>query len=523
MPINVIARDAETPYRSTARALPAGDHDDLRAVLAHTPFLFARCSAGLRYVFVSESYARTLGLRPDEIVGRPIIEIIGLEGFQTIRPYVEKVLRGEVVEFENDIPFASVGTRTFHGIYAPEWDEGGRVRSWVASIIDITAGKMAKRIIDADLQAMTLLQELGTELTREGIRVEDCLQKILDAAISLARADKGTVQLFDFSAHAFRFAAQRGFQDAFLKYFEKVRENTPTASSAALRSGAQVIVEDVMTDRIFAGQPSEQVLLDEGVRSVIATPLKSSEGSVLGTIATHFRQPHRPAERDLRFLNLLARQSADYLQRKRSEALEKTLIKELQHRTKNLLAVVQGIAAGMPKIDPEGFQVRFRDRLAALATSQDLLVKSQWQGVEIGSLVRGQLGHLTELIGYRITLTGPAFRLSTAAAQAIGMAIYELTTNASKYGSLSNGAGQVSIDWNLTKIGSDEDGFALSWVESGGPPVEHSGSRGFGTFVIEEMPQFQLDADVEMEIQSSGLRWRLSCPVGSVLHSDEGM
>jgi len=277
-----------------------------------------------------------------------------------------------------------------------------------------------------------------------------------------------------------------------------------------------------MTDKIFAGYPSELVLLEEGVRSVIATPLKSSEGSVLGTIATHFRQPHRPAERDLRFLNLLARQSADYLQRKRSEALEKTLIKELQHRTKNLLAVVQGIAAGMPKADPEDFQERFRDRLAALATSQDLLVKSQWQGVEIGSLIRGQLGHLTELIGCRIALTGPVLRLSAAAAQPIGMVVHELATNASKYGALSNGAGQVSIHWDLRKIGSDEDGFVLSWVESGGPPIKSLGSRGFGTFVIEEMPEFQLDADVDVDIQPSGLKWRLSCPVASVLHSGEG-
>jgi PAS domain S-box-containing protein len=516
--MNVICGAAEIPNKLTAEALPAGGHDDLRTVLAHTPFLLTRCSAGLRYVFVSESYARTLGLRPDEIVGRPIIEIMGAAGFQTIRPYVEKVLRGERVEYESDIPFATVGNRTFHVIYTPDRDEAGRVRGWVASIIDITAEKTS----NADLQAMTLLQELGTELTREGVKVEDCLQQILDAAISLARADKGTVQLFDFAAHAFKFAAQRGFQEPFLKFFEKVREDTPTASSAALKSGTQVVVEDVKTDKIFAGYPSEQVLLDEGVRSVIATPLKSSEGSTLGTIATHFRQPHRPAERDLRFLNLLARQSADYLQRKRSETLEKTLIKELQHRTKNLLAVVQGIAARMPKIDPEEFHVRFRDRLAALATSQDLLVKSQWQGVEIGSLIRGQLGHLTELIGYRIALTGPALRLSAAAAQAIGMVVHELATNASKYGSLSNGAGQVSIDWDLTKIGSDEDGFALSWVESGGPPVRHSGSRGFGTFVIEEMPEFQLDADVDVDIQPSGLKWRLHCPPASVLHNAEG-
>jgi PAS domain S-box-containing protein len=510
---------SKTLNQSAIEAVLPDNHDDLRTVLAHTPFLLCRCNSDFRYVFVSESYARKVGRRPDEIVGHPIVEILGEEGFQTIRPHVEKALRGEHVEYESEVHIAGVGLRNYHIMYTPEKDAFGEVKGWIASIIDISAEKTAQRTMDAALQAMTLLQQLGAELTRQGLRLEDCLQNILDAAISLTRADKGNLQLFDFTTNALRIAAHRGFGEPFLKSFGEVRD-AATTCAAALKSGEQVIVEDILASKIFDGQLTQQALLEEGARAVISTPLKSSDGVILGMISTYFKAPRRPTDRDLRFIDLLARQSADYLQRKRSEALEKTLIGELQHRTKNLLAVVQGIASAMPKIDPENFQERFRDRLAGLATSLDLLVKSQWQGVDISSLIRAQLAHLRELIGPRITLTGPPVRLSDGAAQAIGMVVHELATNASKYGALCGNVGHVSITWDLTA--SSKDRLTLSWVEIGGPTVGIPGARGFGTFVITELPTFQLDANVDVDYRPSGLKWQLSCPAASVLHTGEG-
>jgi PAS domain S-box-containing protein len=125
-------------------AAPAlGGEDNLRAVIGHTPFLLTRCSAELRYLFVSDAYARMLGLRPEQIIGRPIPEIIGEKAFKTILPHVRSVLQGKYVEYESEIHFKSVGARSIRAIYTPERDNQGSVKGWVASIIDMSHQKVA--------------------------------------------------------------------------------------------------------------------------------------------------------------------------------------------------------------------------------------------------------------------------------------------------------------------------------------------------------------------------------------------
>jgi AraC family transcriptional regulator len=125
-------------------AAPAlGGGDNLRAVIGHTPFLLTRCSAELRYLFVSDAYARMLGLRPEQIIGRPIPEIIGEKAFKTILPNVRSALQGKYVEYESEIHFKSVGARSIRAIYTPERDNQGCVKGWVASIIDMSHQKVA--------------------------------------------------------------------------------------------------------------------------------------------------------------------------------------------------------------------------------------------------------------------------------------------------------------------------------------------------------------------------------------------
>jgi PAS domain S-box-containing protein len=111
---------------------------DLRAVMNETPFMITRCSRDLRYVFVSRAYARMLAREPGDIEGRPIVEIMGEEGFATIRPHIERVLAGAEVEYESDVMFADVGPRTLHVTYKPDLDASGHAVGWIASIVDIT-------------------------------------------------------------------------------------------------------------------------------------------------------------------------------------------------------------------------------------------------------------------------------------------------------------------------------------------------------------------------------------------------
>ena len=182
----------------------------------------------------------------------------------------------------------------------------------------------------AELEAMRRLHEVGALCVRLQNNFQHCLDAILDAAIFVTGADKGNVQLLGQSAGGLRIAAQRGFQQEFLSFFSSVSEESSAACSAALRASGRVIVEDVTQSEIFAGQPSLGVLLRAGVRAVQSTPLMSSTGKVLGMISTHHASPLRPDERQLRLMDLLARQAADYLERKQTEEMLRAASARLQ-------------------------------------------------------------------------------------------------------------------------------------------------------------------------------------------------
>src|SRR5579871_2311172 len=124
----------------------------------------------------------------------------------------------------------------------------------------------------------------------------------------------------------------------------------------------------------------------------------------------------------------------DITERKQAEERARLLLQELNHRAKNMLNLVQVIARRTVARDPEDFIARFCERIQALAASQDLLVRDDWQGVDLEDLVCAQLAHFADLVGSRIIVHGPRLRLNSAAAQTIGLALHELATNAGKYG-----------------------------------------------------------------------------------------
>jgi PAS domain S-box-containing protein len=206
----------------------------------------------------------------------------------------------------------------------------------------------------------------------------------------------------------------------------------------------------------------------------------------------------------------------DITERKEREEKEQLLMREINHRAKNMLSVVDSIAHQTATRNPEGFVERFSERVQSLSANQDLLVRNAWNGVEIEDLVRAQLAHFSDLIGSRIGVHGPKLRFTAACAQAIGLALHELATNAGKYGALSAGMGGVDIRW-----GADRDTFTMSWTERGGPPVSAPRRRGFGTIVMEAMAERSVDGAVDLEYAPSGLTWRLTCPGANALELGE--
>jgi PAS domain S-box-containing protein len=191
---------------------------------------------------------------------------------------------------------------------------------------------------------------------------------------------------------------------------------------------------------------------------------------------------------------------------------EHLLARESAHRAKNLISVVDAIAHQTAARNPEDFVERFSDRMQALSANQDMLIRNEWKGVEIKGLVLAQLAHFADLIGSRISVEGRTLRVKANAAQAIGLALHELATNAGKYGAFSTDRGRVEIRWR-----TDGETFTMSWTEREGPPVSAPQRRGFGTVVMKEMAERSVDGRVELGYAPSGVTWSLTCPAANAL------
>ncbi len=181
----------------------------------------------------------------------------------------------------------------------------------------------------ADLKAMRRLNEIGTRCAKDGNDVIGCLNDVLNVAIEISGADKGNIQLIDAETGKLRLVTQSGFDESFLEFFANVSDDS-SACGHAMQSHQRVIVEDITESEIFAGKPSRETLLEAGLRAVQSTPLISSTGTLLGMISTHFANTHKPSEQELRLMDLLARQSGDYLERRRVEK-ERELLLSREH------------------------------------------------------------------------------------------------------------------------------------------------------------------------------------------------
>lgn len=190
-----------------------------------------------------------------------------------------------------------------------------------------------------------------------------------------------------------------------------------------------------------------------------------------------------------------------------AEEQTRMLMGELNHRTKNILTVVQAIARQTAKhAAPEEFDQIFNKRLLGLAASNDLLVRSEWTGVELSELVQVQLQPLDGLVGEKILVDGPRLRIASTAAQALGMALHELATNSLKYGALAEAQGVVELKWDV-RAQEEGAGFSLRWMESGVSNVSPPDHRGFGHTIITDMVASAFETEVQLRFEPDGLKW----------------
>jgi PAS domain S-box-containing protein len=209
----------------------------------------------------------------------------------------------------------------------------------------------------------------------------------------------------------------------------------------------------------------------------------------------------------------------DISERKQSESHLRVLLLELAHRSKNLLAVIQGIcnqtAQSSTSIDE--FGRRFSGRLMSLSRAHDILSDQNWRGAAMIELIRTQVLLFAGNSADRVDYAGDAVFLRPNAAQYVGLALYELTANALKYGALSGNAGRVKIRWELIPPKENAPGlFELVWEEARGPRVEAPKHRHFGRILLEEVVPLSVEGTASLAFAASGAYYQLTMPASEL-------
>jgi PAS domain S-box-containing protein len=210
--------------------------------------------------------------------------------------------------------------------------------------------------------------------------------------------------------------------------------------------------------------------------------------------------------------------AVDITERKAGEEHLRLLMRELTHRSKNLLAVIQALARQTSRHagSLESFLEEFSARLQALSRSHDLLVQEEWHSAGLRDLMRSQLGHYIDRDDSQISIKGPPVHLKPEAAQSLGLALHELAVNAAKYGALSTPKGHVDVAWE-----ENGTGIVIRWNERGGPKVERPKKHGFGTMAIQRNLSRSLEADVDLNFAKEGLSCTITVPEHHLFASAE--
>ena len=199
------------------------------------------------------------------------------------------------------------------------------------------------------------------------------------------------------------------------------------------------------------------------------------------------------------------------------------LMREVTHRSKNLLAIIQAMARQTVKdsLTAADFDRRFSSRLRGWSFSHELLASRDWRGAALGDLVRGHLQSVLEQHGDRLALSGSHVFIRPEAAQNIGLALNELTSNALQFGALSGSSGKVSLDWWVDTEGAGPRWLHIVWNEYGERAIQPPSRQGFGHKVMERVVARALDGTATMTFAPTGLRWALRIPVSHFVPQDE--
>lgn len=212
----------------------------------------------------------------------------------------------------------------------------------------------------------------------------------------------------------------------------------------------------------------------------------------------------------------------DITANKEGEEHLRLLMREISHRSKNLLAIIQAMARQTARHADsiDDFLNQFNARVQALARSHDLLVQENWHGAALRDLLKSQLSPYVDTDLTQVTIDGPSVLLKPETAQNLGLALHELASNASKYGALTVPAGRVTIRWSEIADGK-RSGIELLWAETGGPTLGVPKKRGFGSMLIQQNLSRSLESEVELKFEADGVNCCIFIPEPHLLSISE--
>jgi PAS domain S-box-containing protein len=250
---------------------------------------------------------------------------------------------------------------------------------------------------------------------------------------------------------------------------------------------------DVLRDGVSVRQQEVHIERPDGSRGIALVDIeavKDGEGNIIGAVNCF----------------------QDITERKRMEEHEKILAREVDHRAKNLLAIVQAAVQLTNADTVEDFKAAIEGRLQALSNAHSLLAHSRWVGIDLRSLVTEELAPYNAAGASRADISGPTLVLTPQSAQSIAMVLHELTTNAVKYGALSVPLGRLRVEWSR-----GEAEIVIRWSEADGPPVKPPSRQGFGTRSLGPLVQNGLEGKLRLDWNPDGVACEMVIPLAHVV------
>src|ERR1700761_1890595 len=273
----------------------------------------------------------------------------------------------------------------------------------------------------------------------------------------------------------------------------------------AAATGDPVIVSDIATDPLWAD--FREFALAHHLRACWSMPIRAADGRILGTFANYYREPKEPSERDLEIIAMVTRTTSIAIERSinerardRAEAQRSLLLRELNHRVKNVFALADSLLlmSARSATDVQSFSTAVRGRLGALNRAHALVQPGisddeiEPRAVPLKRVIDDILAPYVQSDRDKVSLTGPDdVQISPQSMTGIALVLHELATNAAKYGALGHSDGKLLVSWTVTDV------LDLEWSERGSPVQSAPSSSGFGSTLVRRTIEGQFQGTIE--------------------------